>query len=121
MKGMPDGADRTRPRGFSLVELVVALTVFAVGVLGLAGAAAFAQRSFTAADAVERATRAAATVLDSLLREPRIEDGERAASGTVTRWTVTADSVTRVITAEVEVPHGDRTLSLEFRAAGPVP
>lgn len=108
-------------QGFSLIELIVALTVFAVGILGLAGAAAFAQRSFAAADAVERSTRVAAAVIDSLLREPDIEDGERATSGTILRWTVATDSATVVIIAKAEVAHGGGTHRLEFRAARPVP
>lgn len=106
--------------GFSLIELIVALTVFAVGILGLAGAATLAQRSFASADAVERASRTAAAVLDSLVREPDVSAGERAVPGSVTRWTVADDSTTRVITAEVEVFDGYRTQRFEFRAARPV-
>jgi prepilin-type N-terminal cleavage/methylation domain-containing protein len=108
-----------RRAGFSLVELLVALTVFAVGVLGLAGAATFAQRSFATAAAVERAARIAAAVLDSLVHDPGATSGEHAMSGALARWTVIEDSLTRTIIMEVEARHGADTHRVEFRAAQP--
>ena len=76
---------RTRA-GMSLVELVVALTVLAIGVLGLVGAAAVAHRAFTSADGLERATRAASVVIDSLMREPEPSAGERIVDGLTVAW-----------------------------------
>jgi prepilin-type N-terminal cleavage/methylation domain-containing protein len=95
-------------RGMSLVELVVALTIIAVGVLGLAAATLFAQRAFTGAAAIEQSAAAAAAVLDSLMHEPAPVAGERGHNRAIVRWTVTPDSVgpeprLSRITASVEI------------------
>jgi prepilin-type N-terminal cleavage/methylation domain-containing protein len=92
--------------GFSLVELIVALTVLAVGLLALAGTSALAQRSFASAQATERAVRAAATVIDSLLREPDPAPGSRALYGAVVHWTVTADGPRTRFSTDVVVHDG---------------
>jgi prepilin-type N-terminal cleavage/methylation domain-containing protein len=106
-----------RRPGFSLVELVVALTLFSVGVLGLAAAAATAQRAFAAAESTERAARAAAVVLDSLVRSAQLDGaGEQSAYGAHVRWSVATDSLLARIHAQVEVPHGSRTDVLDFEA-----
>lgn len=105
----------TRP-GLGLVELVVALTVLSVGVLGLAGAAVFAQRTFATADALERAADAAAAVLDSLVHEPAPQPGERAGQGAIVRWTVSRDSLAHRITAVVEVEDGGRRHRVTYHA-----
>lgn len=80
---------RTRA-GFGLVELIVALTILAVGVLGLAAAAVAAHRAFMTADALERAAGAAAVVLDSLLQQRAIGAGERTLHDATVRWTAVA-------------------------------
>ncbi|HEX6135802.1 MAG TPA: prepilin-type N-terminal cleavage/methylation domain-containing protein [Longimicrobiales bacterium] len=102
--------------GFSLVELIVALTILAVTLLGLAGAAAVAHRSFLAAAAVERGTDAAALVLDSLLREPAPVSGTRSDPRAVLRWTIRDDSVGTHIDLLLDVPDGPRTRTLAFSA-----
>ncbi len=52
--------------GFSLVEVLVALVVFEVGVLGVLAMTLQAQRTFLAAAALESGSRAAEWVADSL-------------------------------------------------------
>jgi prepilin-type N-terminal cleavage/methylation domain-containing protein len=107
-----------RRPGFSLVELVVALTLFSVGVLGLAAAAATTQRAFAAAESMERAARAAAAVLDSLVRTAQLDGaGERSAYGTHVRWNVATDSLFARIHVQAEVLHASRTDVLDFEAA----
>lgn len=105
-----------RAAGMSLIELVVALTVLSVGVLGLAGAATFAQRSFNDADAIERGVHAAAAVLDSLMRVAEPAAGERAMAGTELAWTVAGSTNALRITLNVHVDSGARGHPLTFHA-----
>jgi prepilin-type N-terminal cleavage/methylation domain-containing protein len=104
-------------RGFSLVELVVALTILSLGILVLATAAAFAQRSFAGAEAIDRAARAAALVLDSLTREPAPADGVRHVDGMLVRWSATPDAGLTIIRADVEVSGGGRSHRIVFHAS----
>ena len=77
-------------RGFGLIELVVALTILAIGVLGLAAAALMAQRAFMTADALQRAAVAATVVLDSLMQQTDPVSGERTIDNVTVRWTARA-------------------------------
>jgi hypothetical protein len=99
-----------RQGGFGMVELVVAMTLLAVGVLGLAAAAALASRSLNSSAATDRATRAVAAVLDSLVHVVAPSAGERTADGVTVRWIAECDSALVAIRATVEVsdPHGTR-------------
>jgi prepilin-type N-terminal cleavage/methylation domain-containing protein len=108
---------RCHRRGFGLVELIVALTVFAIGILGLAGAAVLAHRSFNEADGIERAARVAEILLDSLVRADTVADGEVREPGFAARWTVAQDSAIAVVTLRVELSAGAGTRELEFSAA----
>ena len=56
----------SRRGGFTLVEVIVSLVLFSVGLLGLAGVAALAAASMGRGLAEENATRHAAALLDSL-------------------------------------------------------
>jgi prepilin-type N-terminal cleavage/methylation domain-containing protein len=53
-------------RGFTLVELLVALVLLEVGLLGVAGTVVLASRTLSRAEERERAVTRAALVLDSL-------------------------------------------------------
>jgi Tfp pilus assembly protein PilV len=53
-------------RGFTLLEVVVALLVLEVAVVGVVGALALASSTLTRAEALERAVAEAQGVLDSL-------------------------------------------------------
>ena len=102
--------------GFGLVELVVALTIVAVGVLGLAATALTAQRAFMTADALQRATAAATMTLDSLLRHPEPAPGQRVLNNVTLRWTVSgAGRELSVIDMSVELFDGNvlRTITLQ--------
>jgi hypothetical protein len=101
-----------RQAGFGMVELVVAMTLLAVGVLGLAAAAALASRSLNSSAASDRATRAVAAVLDSLVHVGVPSAGERTADGVTVRWVTQHDSALVAIRATVEVsdPHGTRRI-----------
>ena len=85
-----------------LIELIVAMTILSVGVLGLAGAATFAQRSFASAEAIELGAEAAAEVIDSLLREPRPVTGARQIGIAHVSWTVRSEpGITRTFGADI--------------------
>lgn len=102
--------------GFGMIELIVALTILSIGLLGLAAAAAVAQRSFTGSHAVEQGADAAALVLDSLLREPAPVPGSRAIGRASVTWSVANDSAAAVIVLSVNVPNGAGSRQLTFRA-----
>lgn len=74
-------------RGFSLVEVVVAVTVLQVGVLGTLSLLALAGRTLTEAEQIERALLAATAVTDSLRSaEPPLSDGSRTGRGFRVAW-----------------------------------
>jgi Tfp pilus assembly protein PilV len=119
---------RSRPRsalrpGFSLVELVVAMTLLSVGVLGLAAAAALALRSMNSAAAMDRGTRAATTLLDSLAHVATPSAGERTEDGVRIRWSIEQDSVLTHLRAVVEVgvPAATRRVEYATSRMRPVP
>ncbi|RMH15684.1 MAG: hypothetical protein D6701_09810 [Gemmatimonadetes bacterium] len=64
-----EGDARTRVAGFSLVEVLVALVVLEVGLLGAAALAVGAARRFAAATRAEYAVTVAASLADSLAAE----------------------------------------------------
>lgn len=109
--------------GFSLLELTVALVLLAVGVFALASAATVAQRSFAGAEAAERAARAAAIVIDSLLHVPAPRDGARTEQGSAVRWQVLPDSGGIRLAVRVDSRGAGRMHTFEFHAfaLGPRP
>jgi hypothetical protein len=92
------------------------MTILTISLVGLAGAAAVAHRSFIGAGAMEHGIDAAALVLDSLIREPAPADGERHFGSATARWTVAADSIATDITLTVRIADGDRQRELSFYA-----
>jgi prepilin-type N-terminal cleavage/methylation domain-containing protein len=117
----------TTQAGFGLVELIVAMLLLSVGVLGLVAASAFAQQSLNAADATTRATNVAAALADSLLRSSSAAGaaatGERAVGNLLVRWSVEADSALVLVRVEVDVPEPRGARTVVFRGARlrPVP
>ena len=101
--------------GSGMIELIVALTLLSIGLLGLAAAAAVAQRSFTGSHAVEQGAEAAAFVLDSLVREPAPVPGSRDFGRARVTWFVENDSTAVVIVLSVNVPSGAGNRELTFR------
>lgn len=74
-------------RGYSLVELIFALLIFQVGLLGVAGMILTAQQSLTRAQLILRGTLEARMTGDSLLAEGVEESGEAVRPWGALAWT----------------------------------
>lgn len=75
-------------RGFTLIEVVVALLLLEVGVLAAAGTLQVASRTLAEAERVERAVVAAGGILDSLARVTEPSDGDRTEAFGEVSWSV---------------------------------
>ena len=103
--------------GFGLIEVVVALTLLSVGLLGIAATATLGARMMREGQADEAAAVEALQVLDSLtqLRQPAA--GQRQAGRISLTWTVTTDSAgLSTIDLTVRYPNGSGLRSSTFRA-----
>lgn len=75
--------------GFTLLEVVIALVVLEVAVVGLVGSLVLASATLTRAESLERAIATAEGVLDSLLGAGDVlADSIRHAGGGAVRWSV---------------------------------
>jgi len=96
-------------RGFTLLEVVVALLVLEVAVVGSVGALVLASQTLARAEALERAVATTEGVLDSLARTRSAgADSVILAAGTVS-WTV--DDSGRVALRAVD-PKGEVVLDV---------
>jgi len=87
-------------RGFSLVEVMVALVVLEVGLLGVVGTLALAARTLTRAELEEAGTAEVERVLDSLVTAGVTSGwGSVPSPGGVLRWTSTAGGGVRLVFA----------------------
>jgi len=75
-------------RGFTLLEVVVALLLLEVAVVGAAGTLLVASSTLQRAERMERASTAAEGVLDSLRSASRLESGARVHDDGRIRWLV---------------------------------
>lgn len=99
----PSAAPRAR-RGFSLVELIVAMLLLSVGVLGLAGVSAYAMRQSNTAQQRNAATLVAESRMEELRSRAcaNITSGSATTNNLAETWTVTAtNSTTRTVTGRV--------------------
>ena len=89
------------PRGFSLVETVVALVLLAIAALGVASVSTFVARLAATARALALATRETAQVVDSLRATPCHALGAGAATtrAGLVRWSVATPGGTRRVHA----------------------
>ncbi len=82
--------------GFSLMEVMIALVVFVVGLLGAVGMTLQAQRTLEKARALDTAARVVATVADSLFLNGWSGAGARMADRGEVRWSSQAGGVVTV-------------------------
>lgn len=77
---------RTSRRGFSLAEVMVALVILTVGLLGSAGVILSAQRNLTKARLLQHAVLEASRAADSLTEWGWIAPGARPFPGGIVQW-----------------------------------
>ena len=77
------------PAGFTLAEILVALVVLEVGLLGAAGSLVLATRVLHRARDLEWAVQSARSAADSLVYVGATEAGEREEPFGLVRWSVT--------------------------------
>jgi Tfp pilus assembly protein PilV len=75
-------------RGFSLIEVIVALVILEVALLGLVATGIYALQLQRGAESRERALAAAGMLLDSLLTLDTITAGATTLPDGVVRWSV---------------------------------
>ena len=75
-------------RGFTLLEVVVALLLLELGVLGAVGTLTVASRQLGEAERIERIVTEAEGILDSLAGTASPESGSREVAEAVIEWTV---------------------------------
>jgi prepilin-type N-terminal cleavage/methylation domain-containing protein len=94
---------RRAARGFSLVEVLVAVTVTCVGLVALAGSTTVLMRHGAGAAASIAASARLGTVLDSLRLVPcaALAPGRSSSNGIAVDWTVSASGAARRIGASV--------------------
>ena len=79
--------------GFSLVEVIIAIIILAVGVLGLAGSTAYIVRQITFSDLLTERSVAFQTIIDRLQSLPydSVQNGDDSVGVFYIRWEVTPD------------------------------
>jgi prepilin-type N-terminal cleavage/methylation domain-containing protein len=101
-------------RGFSLIELIVAILILTVGILGLAATAGQVTKMVAWGGRYGASSVVAAAELEQLRATPC---ASLASSGTATKgiyslsWTVTASGNLRTLTLTVTYPNGKTTRS----------
>lgn len=103
-------------RGFTLLEVVVAMPLLAVAVLAAVGTLAAASRMLADAEHLERAVLESQGILDSLSGLPAPMAGSRAFTGGELVWTV--DS-TRVVTLVATSLAGDTLIEVTSAVRAP--
>lgn len=86
-------------RGFTLIEVVVALVLLEIGVLGVVGTLLLATRTLTEAELTTRATMSAAQVVDSLEAHGFGGPDVVAFPGGVVRWEAAVGTGIAVVVA----------------------
>ena len=105
-------APATHPRaGFTIVELLVALMIFAVGMLGLAATAGSVTKMMGGAKRQVLAATVAQTRLERLRSSPctSIVSGADTTRGIINKWTVSAVVRGMNVTDSVTFPTGRNT------------
>jgi prepilin-type N-terminal cleavage/methylation domain-containing protein len=97
---------------FTLAEVLVAILVFAVGILGLASSGTFIAIQAGEARSLTEATVLAGGALDSLRTVPcsSVTSGQVTYRTTTVRWTVAPTTRTLAVDAVLEIPARQGTL-----------
>jgi len=106
-------------RGASLLEVVVAVTILEVGLVGVAGLVALAARELGGARRLDGGVTAVSEVLDSLERSGVDGAGSRGGPGGSVRWRASADPAPGLVRVFVEAVDRDGRRILGLRAVLP--
>jgi Tfp pilus assembly protein PilV len=102
-------------RGFTVVEVLVALVVLAAGVIALASAAAFVVRQVGASDRLARAANLAASRLERLASAgscSALASGSASSGGFAEEWTVGSGTSVVPVAVTVRIPPGPRSVTI---------
>jgi Tfp pilus assembly protein PilV len=100
---------RRSTEGFSLLELILAILIFQVGILGVAGMVLTAQRTLTRAQLILRGTLEAREVGDSILSAGAVGAGEMMRPWGGLSWTDEGPAGLKVVAT---MPGGEDTLAV---------
>jgi len=108
---------RRARRGFTLVEMIIAIIVMSIGIMGLAGTATYVVRQVGEGSTQTVAAALAAQLTDSLSsrRCSNIVAGNQTKRRVTLTWTVDDSSRTKWIRTQVQYPtkRGARTLNYQ--------
>lgn len=107
--GVEPGGGAPRSRGFTLLEVVIALLVLEIAVVGAVGLVVLASATLSRAERLERATARAEGILDSLARSVAPVDGVAAWEAGEILWWVGPGGEVRLVASG---PAGDTLLTL---------
>jgi type IV pilus assembly protein PilV len=95
---------RRARRGFTLIEMIIAIMVMSIGIMGLAGTASFVAMQMGGGNAQTIAAALATKVSDSLSarRCSALVSGSQTKRGVSISWTVADSSRTRWVTEQVQ-------------------
>ena len=109
---------RRRPRhGFTLIEVIIAIIVMSVGIMGLAGTAGYVATQMGGGNAQTIAAAMTTKVSDSLSarRCSALVDGSQTRRGVTVSWAVTDSSRTKWVTSQVQYkPKRGATKTLNY-------
>jgi prepilin-type N-terminal cleavage/methylation domain-containing protein len=109
-----DGRDR---RGLTLIEMIIAIIVMSIGIMGLASTASYVATQMGGGNAQTIAASYATKISDSLSarRCSALVDGSQTKRGVSVAWTVADSSRTKWVTETVQYkPKRGATKSLTF-------
>ena len=114
------GRLRRRPRrGFTLIEMIIAIIVMSIGIMGLAGTATYVATQMGGGNAQTIAAAMATKVSDSLSarRCASLVDGSQTRRGVTVSWTIADSSRTKWVTEQVQYkPKRGATKTLNYVA-----
>ena len=95
---------RRARRGFTLIEMIIAIMVMSIGIMGLAGTASYVAMQMGGGNAQTVAAALATKVSDSLSarRCSALVSGSQTKRGVSISWTVADSSRTRWVTEQVQ-------------------
>jgi prepilin-type N-terminal cleavage/methylation domain-containing protein len=119
MRGMDDRD--TRQAGFTMVEVIAAIVILTVGVLGLAGTTAYVVRQVTLSNVVTQRAVALQSVIEKVQAMPfsSVGSGSDSVGNYVVRWTSSTETVaSKLVTVITTGPGLHATTSNPFPILG---